>query len=71
MYENLSIQEYLKRMQEWDDKRNNAAKEWIEENWKPIGDPYVWENGLTGQFYQLKEETLKKMRGDENGNSQD
>lgn len=64
MYENLSIQEYVKRMQEWDDRQNNAARDWIEENWEPVGKPYVWECGLTGYFYQMKEETLKEMRGE-------
>lgn len=64
MYESLSIQEYVKRMQEWDDRQNNAARDWIEANWEPVGEPYVWKSGLTGQFYQMKEETLKKMKGE-------
>ena len=64
MYEKVSFKEYVRNMQEWDDKRNNAAREWIEENWEPVGEPHVWECGLTAQFYQLKEETLKKMRGE-------
>ena len=67
MYENLDIHEYVRRMQEWDDRENFKAREAIDANWEPVGEPLVWECGLTAQFYQLKEETLKKIRGEENG----
>ena len=64
MYENLDIHEYVRRMQEWDDRRNFKVQETIEAAWEPVGEPYVWECGLTGQFYQMKKEVLDEIRGD-------
>ena len=64
MYENLDIHEYVKRMQEWDDRENLKAQKAIEAAWEPVGEPYVWESGLTGQLYQMKKEVLDKIRGD-------
>lgn len=64
MYETLNLKDWVNYYQIKDDCRNFKAQEAIEKNWEPVGKLIVWENGLTGQFYQLKEETLKKIRGD-------
>lgn len=64
MYEHLDTHEYIRRMQEFDDERNFKVQETIEANWKPVGEPYVWECGLTAQVYQMEEEALKRIRGE-------
>lgn len=58
MYENLSIDEYIKRMQEWDDRKNSQAIDWIEENWEP-GETFALKSGVIIQY--------KDFRGDLDG----
>ncbi len=58
MYENLSIQDYLKKMEEWDNKRNIATQDWIDENWVK-GETITCGNGMVIQY--------KDFRGDLNG----
>lgn len=58
MYENLSIQDYIERMNKWDNKRAASAEDWIEEHWTP-GETFTLESGTIIQY--------KNFRGDLNG----
>lgn len=55
MYENISIEEYLKKMEEWDNKRNSAAEDWVEKNWIP-GDTFTYPNGVIIQYKDFRGE---------------
>lgn len=58
MYENLSIQEYVKRMQEWDDNRNNKVSDFIEKNYSVVKE-YTYENGSTITFKVLNPDAIE------------
>lgn len=58
MYENLSIQEYVKRMQEWDDKRNNKVSDFIEKNYNVVKEQH-YENGTTIIFKMLNPDAIE------------
>lgn len=58
MYENLSIQDYVKRMQEWDDKKNCEVIDWIDTHWVPT-ERFTLSNGMIIQY--------KEFRGDLDG----
>ena len=58
MYENLSIQKYLEKMNEWDNKRTIQAEDWIEEYWVPEK-TFTYPNGAIIQY--------REFRGEENG----
>lgn len=58
MYENLSIQKYLEKMNEWDNKRTAQAEDWIDEHWTP-GETITLKSGAIIQY--------KDFRGDLNG----
>lgn len=58
MYENLDIHEYVKRMQEQDNKKTASAEDWIEEHWTP-GETFTLKSGTIIQY--------KDFRGDLNG----
>lgn len=58
MYENLSLKEYLEKMDEWDNKRAKETQDWIEEHWIP-GDTFIYPNGTMIQY--------RDFRGDNDG----
>lgn len=58
MYENLDIQEYIKRMENWDNRKTAAVQDWIDDNWVK-GETITCGNGMTIQY--------RDFRGDLNG----
>ncbi len=53
MYENLSIQKYLERMQEWDERKQSQVTDWIEENWIP-GETFALKSGAIIQYRDFR-----------------
>lgn len=53
MYENLSIQEYIKRMQEWDNRKVIQAEDWIEEHWVP-GETFTLKSVAVIQYREFR-----------------
>ena len=58
MYENLNIHDYIKRMQERDERRTSQVIDWVEENWTP-GETFTLKSGGIIQY--------KDFRGDLDG----
>lgn len=58
MYENLSIQEYVKRMQAWDDEKNNKVSDFIEKNYSVVKEQQ-YEDGTTIIFKVLNPDAIE------------